>query len=401
MGLHRNARLGLAGRRALVADVESGCSCREAARRRGVSPTTACKWWRRWSEATSEQRRSLACLEDRSSRPHRCPRLLPAAEQAADLRGQAPHGLGAAADRRRDRSSARDRLADAAAGGDLAAAPAATRAAAPVRVALPRRPAAHRHQAVCPLQPARPRRHRRSPPHRRREADAGRLRVGALASSTTTPATPTASSTATSARPQSPALSNAASPPSPLTGSRPKRLISDNAWTTPATARSRELLADARHPSPADPTPPPPGQRQGRALPADPQTRMGARPDLPLQRPPRPGTVTLAQLLQRAQTTQLTRRPATHQPRPQRPEAGHLGAGSRQRHPPELQAIARSRRHAFARVAACGLTPERSVGGTTFAGRRSGKCPDNSGGHHGTVSLASTVAGTPATRDDS
>src|SRR2546430_17667526 len=35
MGLHRNARLGLAGRRALVADIESGCSCREAARRRG------------------------------------------------------------------------------------------------------------------------------------------------------------------------------------------------------------------------------------------------------------------------------------------------------------------------------------------------------------------------------
>jgi len=82
MGLHRNARLGLAGRRALVADVEAGCSCREAARRRGVSPTTACKWWRRWSRASAEERRSLVCLEDRSSRPRRSPRLLPAAEQA-------------------------------------------------------------------------------------------------------------------------------------------------------------------------------------------------------------------------------------------------------------------------------------------------------------------------------
>jgi transposase InsO family protein len=81
MVFHRNARLGLAGGRGLVADVESGCSCREAARRRGVSPTTACTWWRRWSEATSGQRRSLACLEDRSSRPRRCARLLPAAEQ--------------------------------------------------------------------------------------------------------------------------------------------------------------------------------------------------------------------------------------------------------------------------------------------------------------------------------
>ncbi len=81
MGLHRNARLGLAGRRALVADVEAGCSCREAARRRGVSPTTACKWWRRWLTATIEQRSSLSCLEDRSSRPHQLARLLPAAEQ--------------------------------------------------------------------------------------------------------------------------------------------------------------------------------------------------------------------------------------------------------------------------------------------------------------------------------
>jgi transposase InsO family protein len=82
MGFHRNARLGLAGRRALVADVDAGLSCREAARRRGVSPTTACKWWRRWLEASPEQRRSFVCLEDRSSRPRRCSRLLPADEQA-------------------------------------------------------------------------------------------------------------------------------------------------------------------------------------------------------------------------------------------------------------------------------------------------------------------------------
>jgi transposase InsO family protein len=82
MELHRNARLGLAGRRALVADVELGLSCREAARRRGVSPTTACKWWRRWREASGQQRLTLACLEDCPSRPHRCPRLLPATEQA-------------------------------------------------------------------------------------------------------------------------------------------------------------------------------------------------------------------------------------------------------------------------------------------------------------------------------
>jgi transposase InsO family protein len=65
----------------LVADVEAGLSCRAAARRRGVSPTTACKWWRRWSAATLEQRATLCCLEDRSSRPHCSPRLLSSAEQ--------------------------------------------------------------------------------------------------------------------------------------------------------------------------------------------------------------------------------------------------------------------------------------------------------------------------------
>lgn len=81
MELHRNARLGLAGRRALVADIAAGCSCREAARRRGVSPTTACKWWRRWSQASVGHQRSLVCLEDRSSRPGRSPRLLAVAEQ--------------------------------------------------------------------------------------------------------------------------------------------------------------------------------------------------------------------------------------------------------------------------------------------------------------------------------
>src|SRR5579884_3866522 len=112
MGLHRNARLGLAGRRALVGDVESGLSCRCAARRRGVSPTTACKWWQRWSQGDAGGA-GVAVLSRGS--------LLAAAplatavvlgRGAADLRGQAPLRLGAAADRRRDRRRTRDRLAD-------------------------------------------------------------------------------------------------------------------------------------------------------------------------------------------------------------------------------------------------------------------------------------------------
>jgi hypothetical protein len=53
---------------------------------------------------------------------------------------------------------------------------------------------------------------------------------------------------------------------------------------------------------------------------------MGTGPDLPHIRASRPSTVTLAALLQPAQTAQLARGPATHQPCPQRPEAGHLDA---------------------------------------------------------------------------
>ena len=82
MLLHRNAKLGLAGRFALVKTVEAGCSVREAARRQGVSPATACCWWRRWRQASEQERRTLACLFDRSSRPHRSPRMLSAEVQA-------------------------------------------------------------------------------------------------------------------------------------------------------------------------------------------------------------------------------------------------------------------------------------------------------------------------------
>jgi hypothetical protein len=73
MRLHRNAKLGLAGRYALVIAIEGGCSVREAARRHGVSPATACAWWRRWRVASDVERETRSCLFDRSSRPHSCP----------------------------------------------------------------------------------------------------------------------------------------------------------------------------------------------------------------------------------------------------------------------------------------------------------------------------------------
>jgi transposase InsO family protein len=83
MDFHRNAKLGLAGRRELVLAVAGGSSIREAAAAFNVSPATAHRWWRRWRSASDAERRSLACLLDRSSRPARSPRRLsPACERA-------------------------------------------------------------------------------------------------------------------------------------------------------------------------------------------------------------------------------------------------------------------------------------------------------------------------------
>jgi transposase len=69
---HANAKLGLAGRLALVASVEDGLSLRQAAVAFSVSPATAHRWWHRWVDGG----RRSAALADRSSRPRRSPRQL-------------------------------------------------------------------------------------------------------------------------------------------------------------------------------------------------------------------------------------------------------------------------------------------------------------------------------------
>jgi transposase-like protein len=76
MYLHANAKLGLAGRFALVKAIEGGMSLRAAAAAFSVSPATAHRWWHRWLEAGEEARGTLSCLFDRSSRPRRSPRRL-------------------------------------------------------------------------------------------------------------------------------------------------------------------------------------------------------------------------------------------------------------------------------------------------------------------------------------
>jgi transposase InsO family protein len=82
MYLHANAKLGLAGRLALVRAIEKGCSLKAAAAAFSVSPATAHRWWHRWLDSG----RQPSALLDRSSRPHRSPRLL-----AADLQERICH----------------------------------------------------------------------------------------------------------------------------------------------------------------------------------------------------------------------------------------------------------------------------------------------------------------------
>src|SRR5579862_3157102 len=78
MSLHRNAKLGLAGRYALVSAIAGGMTLKAAAAAFSVSPATAHRWWHRWLDASEEGRRTLSCLFDRSSRPRRSPRRLAA-----------------------------------------------------------------------------------------------------------------------------------------------------------------------------------------------------------------------------------------------------------------------------------------------------------------------------------
>ena len=73
---HRNAPLTRTGRLRLVRLVEeNGFTFEAAAAASNVAKSTAHCWVKRWREASPEERASLRCLEDRSSRPHRSPRL--------------------------------------------------------------------------------------------------------------------------------------------------------------------------------------------------------------------------------------------------------------------------------------------------------------------------------------
>ncbi len=80
MYLHANAKLGLAGRFALVRAIEGGLSLKAAAAAFSVSPATVHRWWHRWLEA-GEEGSAHAVLSARSPL-----RLLPAARPPGDRR---------------------------------------------------------------------------------------------------------------------------------------------------------------------------------------------------------------------------------------------------------------------------------------------------------------------------
>ncbi len=75
MVLHRNAKLGLSGRFALMQARERGLPVREVARRFGARRRRSVVG-HAWRAASEELRHSLVCLFDRSSQPRRMPRLL-------------------------------------------------------------------------------------------------------------------------------------------------------------------------------------------------------------------------------------------------------------------------------------------------------------------------------------
>jgi hypothetical protein len=105
-----------------------------------------------------------------------------------------------------------------------------------------------------------------------------------------------------------------------------ERLMTDNAFAYVQSRSLRELLADRQILHLRTPPLHAPHERQGRALPADPPTRMGLRTRIRLEhRPPRV-TATLGPPLQRAPHPLSARQPTPDRSRSGRPRARHLAA---------------------------------------------------------------------------
>ena len=90
LGVHPRAKLTVLGRRLLIQRIiAEGWPVARAAEAQGVSVATAYNWLGRWRAAGD------AGLADRSCRPHRSPRRLPAAPEQAILAWRQAHRVGA------------------------------------------------------------------------------------------------------------------------------------------------------------------------------------------------------------------------------------------------------------------------------------------------------------------
>jgi transposase len=277
MYLHANAKLGLAGRLVLVRAVEEGSSLKAAAAAFKVSPATAHRWWQRWLDGGCE----LSALLDRSSRPHRSPRLLAVGlqERICDCRRETGWG---------------PRLIAGATGFCQSTVWKVLRRAGLSRRPLAVREAANRYEWPCPgdlrhMDTSRYARFQR-PGHR---VTGDRSHPGR---SWMRPETRVGYDYAHAIVDDHSRLAYV-------------ELHDDEKPLTPRAARQ------ARDPPPDHAAVPATHQRQGRALPPDHGTRMGLRTQLPLTSTPSPAT--LARQLQPPATPQLNRRPATNQPRSQ------------------------------------------------------------------------------------
>jgi transposase InsO family protein len=88
--MHRNAPLTVEGRFRLCLLIEDGYTVASAAEGFRISRQTAHKWWRRYQEA------GRAGLEDRSSRPRRCPTKTPPKVERRVVELRRRHQVGAA-----------------------------------------------------------------------------------------------------------------------------------------------------------------------------------------------------------------------------------------------------------------------------------------------------------------
>ena len=128
------AKLGLAGRLALVRAVEDGLSLKQAAACFSVSPATVHRWWHRWVDGGRQAQAFAGPVKPSASLAE----TVAARARGGDLCLSSQDRLGAAPGCWRDRLCSSNGLEGAPPGRSLAAFTTGTRADQPLRVALPR-----------------------------------------------------------------------------------------------------------------------------------------------------------------------------------------------------------------------------------------------------------------------